>query len=99
MPAAWSPPSGTSPPTFQILARVPQRGRGRSLGSKVGKGNGGRRGGEGGVWLSKVLNLAPKLGSANREFPLSQGPSPPLLAHLPQTLTRHDLGARDLNPN
>lgn len=99
MPAAWFLPSGTSPPTFQILARVPQRGKGRSLGSKVGKGNGGRRGGEGGVWLSKVLNLKPKLGSANREFPLSQGPSPPLLAHLPQTLTRHDLGVRDLNPN
>lgn len=39
-----------------------ERGRWQSLGSKAGKGNGGRKGREGGVWLSKVLNLEPKLG-------------------------------------
>lgn len=61
-PAAWFPPAGVAPPTFQILPRVPKGARGRCLCSKVGKGKGGRIGREGGMWLSKVLNLESKLG-------------------------------------
>lgn len=51
-PAAQFPPSGTAPPAPQqgsaptIPKRVPERGRQRSLDCKVGKGIGGRRGGE-----------------------------------------------------
>lgn len=63
-------------PTSSRGSKGAQRGRQRSLGCKGGEGKGGRRSGEGGVWLSKVLNLETKLGWASREFPSSHGPAP-----------------------
>lgn len=74
-----------------------------SLGVRTGQGeivqfqsrkrNGGRRGGEAGWWLSKVLNLELKLGWEGRQFsPLSTDHPPAFLPYLPQTGTRHNLG-------
>lgn len=91
------PPASIAPPTFQILTREPEGGKGRLLCSKVGKGKGGRRDWERGVWLSKVLNLESKLGVGEQRVPSVTRTTPFRLPHLPQTQTRQDLGARDLN--
>lgn len=98
-PRRLFPPSGTAPPTFQISAWVSEWGKGRWFSSKVGKGNGGRRGGEAEWWLSKVLNLELKLGWEGRQFSPLHRPPPAFLPYLPQTGTRYNLGVPDLNPS
>lgn len=87
---------GYCSPTFLMPARVLKRDKGRPRGSRVGRGNGGRRGREGAVRLSRVLNFGTQLRWAIREFSRSQVLAP-ALPHPPHTRISHDLGARDLN--
>lgn len=51
------------------------------------------------MWLSKVLNLESKLGVGAQRVPSVTRTTLLRLPHLPQTQTRQDLGARDLNPS
>lgn len=87
---------GYRSPTLLMPARVSERDKGRHGGSRVGRGNGGRRGREGALRLSKVLNLGTTLRWASREFPWSQALAP-ALPRPPHTQISHNLGVRDLN--